>query len=232
MDLRRLRVVNIRWTRRRLPGLLRAARPAITNRVGRIFKWAVENELVPASVLHGLQAVSGLRYGRSEAREIEPVKPVPDAFVDAVLPHVAPQVAAMIQLQRITGMRSGEVTIMRGCDITIPCEHGHIYPHDDKLLGVATNRRGSKCRKLTELPGVTVRQDGTDGINCIFEVSQSPQVAAIVHPRRTRRLTAVEKEASIARLAKYRFPSAAQSDSDADSRDGAAEVTNQRLPSG
>jgi integrase len=42
---------------------------------------------------------------------------VNDAFVDAVLPHVSPVVGAMIQLQRITGMRSGEVTSMRGCDL-------------------------------------------------------------------------------------------------------------------
>jgi hypothetical protein len=57
-------------------------------RVRRIFKWGVENELVPSSVLHGLQAVAGLQYGRTEAKESNPVKPVPEAFVDAVLPHV------------------------------------------------------------------------------------------------------------------------------------------------
>jgi integrase len=70
-------------------------------------------------VLHGLQAVAGLRAGRSGARETEPVKPVPDAFVDAVLAFVSPQVGAMIELQRITGMRSGEVNTMRACDINI-----------------------------------------------------------------------------------------------------------------
>ncbi len=86
-------------------------------RVRRIFKWGVENELVPSSVLHGLQAVAGLQYGRTEAKESEPVKPVPKAFVDAVLPHVARPVAAMIELQRLTGMRSGEAVVMRGCDI-------------------------------------------------------------------------------------------------------------------
>ena len=90
-----------------------------TNRIRRIFKWAVENEIVPASVIHGLQAVSGLKYGRSDARETEPIKPVPDAYVDAVLPYVAAQVAAMLNLQRVTGMRSGEVTIMRACDINM-----------------------------------------------------------------------------------------------------------------
>jgi integrase len=87
------------------------------NRIRRAFKWGVENELVPPSVLQALQAVAPLRYGRTEARETEPVRPVPDAYVDAVLPIVAPQVAAMIRLQRLTGMRPGEAVIMRGMDL-------------------------------------------------------------------------------------------------------------------
>lgn len=103
------------------------------------FKWATENELVPPSVLHGLQSVAGLRRGRTDARESEPVKPVPDAFVDAVIPYVSRQVGAMIELQRITGMRSGEVTAMRAADLNTggqvweytPAEHktahhGHV----------------------------------------------------------------------------------------------------------
>lgn len=87
------------------------------NRIRRVFKWGVENELVPSSVLHGLQAVSGLKLGRCSVRETEPVKPVPDAIVAATC-EVAPRVvASMIQLQRLSGMRPGEVVIMRTKDI-------------------------------------------------------------------------------------------------------------------
>lgn len=86
-------------------------------RIKRIFRWAVENELVQAEIHHGLQAVRGLARGRSQARESAPVKPVPDTFVDAVQSHVSPQVWAMVQLQRYTGMRPGEVCVMRTCDI-------------------------------------------------------------------------------------------------------------------
>lgn len=86
-------------------------------RIKRMFKWACENELVPATVYHGLTCVSGLRFGRSEAHETEPVKPVPDELVDEVLKHAPSAIGAMIQLQRLTGMRPGEVTIMRACDI-------------------------------------------------------------------------------------------------------------------
>lgn len=96
------------------------SRGVVNNHVGRVkrmFRWATENELVPPHVYQGLQAVGGLRQGRSAARETQPIQPVDDALVDETIKHVSPQVAAMIQLQRYTGMRPGEVVIMRGCDL-------------------------------------------------------------------------------------------------------------------
>ncbi len=87
------------------------------NRIRRVFKWGVENELVPPSVLHGLQAVSPLKRGRCQVRETAPVIPVPDELIDAVLRVAPSQIAAMIELQRLTGMRPGEVVLMRGCDL-------------------------------------------------------------------------------------------------------------------
>ncbi|MBI3836604.1 MAG: hypothetical protein HY288_01550 [Planctomycetia bacterium] len=97
-------------------GLARRTINHTMNRIRRIFKWATENQLLEPSALHGLRAVAGLRYGRSGARETEAVKRVHETFVEAVLPHVSPQVAAMLQLQRVTGMRSGEV-----CKAYRPC---------------------------------------------------------------------------------------------------------------
>lgn len=88
-----------------------------TQRIVRAFKWAAENELVPASVWHALRAVDGLKKGRSRARETAPVKPVLDEHIAAVLPHVLPPVAAMIQVQRLTGMRPGEVVTMCSGDL-------------------------------------------------------------------------------------------------------------------
>jgi len=98
-------------------GLARSNVNRQITRVRHIFKWAAGNELVPVEVVEALRCVAGLRYGKSQAKETEPIQPVPDAFVDAVLPFVAPQVAAMIELQRVTGMRSGEVCQLRACDI-------------------------------------------------------------------------------------------------------------------
>jgi integrase len=87
------------------------------NRIRRIFKWGVERELVDPSVLQGLQSVAPLKEGRSKARESERVKPVDQKYIDAVLTVVTRQVQAMIRLQLVTGMRPGEVILMRGIDI-------------------------------------------------------------------------------------------------------------------
>jgi len=109
-----LKAVRQRWVD---GGLSRKHINMRINRIRRIFKWGVENELVPSSVLHALQAVAPLKRGRTTAPESEPIRPVPDEHVDAVLPKVSRQVAAMIDLQRLTGMRPGEVVIMRPCDV-------------------------------------------------------------------------------------------------------------------
>jgi hypothetical protein len=98
-------------------GLCRTNVNCRIGRIKRVFKWAVENEMIPANVFHGLQAVSGLKAGRSGVRESDPVKPVPEELVNATLPFVSRQVGAMIRLQQITGMRPGEVVVMRGVDM-------------------------------------------------------------------------------------------------------------------
>jgi integrase len=77
----------------------------------------VENELVPPSVFHGLQAVAGLRLGRCTARESKPIKPVPEAFIAVARPHMPPQVRAMVDLQLLTAMRPGETCLMRAIDL-------------------------------------------------------------------------------------------------------------------
>jgi len=87
------------------------------SRIRLMFKWAVENELLKTNVYHGLQAVSGLKYGRSKAKERKPIKPVPDEVIERTLGKLTPTVKAMVELQRLTGMRPGEVCIMRRRDI-------------------------------------------------------------------------------------------------------------------
>lgn len=78
-------------------------------RIRRMFKWAASEELVPAAVFHGLATVTGLKKGRTEARETEPVPPAPDADVNATAAVLPPTLAAMVRLQRLAGMRPAEV---------------------------------------------------------------------------------------------------------------------------
>ena len=111
------------------------SRGVVNRRVGRIkraFKWAVAKELVPPSVFHGLQAVAGLSFGRTTARETEPIRPIADLYVAVVLSFVTPHVAAMIMLQRLTGMRAGEVVVMRPGDIDTAGEVWIYEPFDHK----------------------------------------------------------------------------------------------------
>lgn len=87
------------------------------NRIRRVFKWGVENQLVPGEVLYALRAVAPLKRGRTDAPESPGVKPVPEAHVNAAMKHLPPTVQTMVQLQLLTGMRPGELVIMRSIDI-------------------------------------------------------------------------------------------------------------------
>ncbi len=87
------------------------------NRIKRIFKWAVSEELVPSHVLEGLRSVNGLLQGRTTAHETEPVRPVAWEHVTPVLPLVSSPVATMIQVQYLTAMRPCEVVQLRAEDI-------------------------------------------------------------------------------------------------------------------
>lgn len=88
-------------------------------RITRMFRWAVSEGLVKPDALVSLQALSGLKAGRTDAREPGKIKPVPNADVEAIRPHVSPVVMAMIDLQKLTGMRPSEVVGLRTSDIDV-----------------------------------------------------------------------------------------------------------------
>ncbi len=88
-------------------------------RVKQVFRWAVAQEMIPAYIYHGLQTVSGLKRGRSNAKESAPVSPVAQAHIDAVLPHLSRQLKAVVRLQLLTGARPGEILAIRPVDIDV-----------------------------------------------------------------------------------------------------------------
>jgi integrase len=127
-------------------------RKSINRNIGRIrqaFRWAAERERIDAALWQRLGVVQGLRRGQGGR---ETAKPAPLAWqaVKRLEGHVAAQVWAMVALQWHTGMRPGEVVIMRTADI----ETGgpiwlfrpsvHKTEHHDRDRVVAIGPRGQK----------------------------------------------------------------------------------------
>jgi len=109
----------LRATRQRMidANLSRCSANKYTGRIVRMFRWAAEIELIQAGVWSELQSLTGLKAGRSTVKETAPVEPVEDAIVDKTLPELSPTIAAMVKLQRATGMRPNEVCQVRPGDI-------------------------------------------------------------------------------------------------------------------
>lgn len=83
-------------------------------RIRRIFSYAVENELIPASVLTGLQTVKALESGRTAAPDYRPRKALPQEQIDAVKAKVNERTADMMELAILTAARPGELVMLTG----------------------------------------------------------------------------------------------------------------------
>lgn len=134
-ELRDGMIADLDWSRKHINKQI--------GRIVRMFKWGAEKELVAPHVPMALRALTGLKRGRSAARETRGVACVSDAIVEATLPHLPPVVAAMVRLQRLTGARPGEICSLRPCDVDrsgdvwlyMPAEHK--TEHRDKLRVIA-----------------------------------------------------------------------------------------------
>jgi integrase len=96
------------------------AREHVNEQVGRVrrcFRWGVEMELVPGTVLLGLDAVAPLKKGRTAARETVKVPPVDRERVWATLPHLSPLFRALVLLHWHCGCRAEDAVVMRPCDL-------------------------------------------------------------------------------------------------------------------
>ncbi len=95
----------------------RATVNANVSRLKRMFRWAAENELIPVTIYQAVATVTGLKKGRSVAKEPKIVRPVGDAAIDAAIPYMPKPIGTMVRLQRLTGSRPGELCILRPCDV-------------------------------------------------------------------------------------------------------------------
>lgn len=115
------------------------------------FSWAVSNELIPAEKMKGLREVKSLKAGKSKAKESAKVRGVKDAVIDATLPFMPPMIAMAVQLQRLTGMRSGKLLAMRTADIDRSSADWVYTPRRHKTLHLDHERPiflGPKCQDL------------------------------------------------------------------------------------
>jgi integrase len=87
------------------------------SRIKSVFKWGVRKKLVGAAQYGELTTVEGLEFGRSDARETEPIRQVAPEFVEAVIPFLSDQVAAIARLQILCGARPGELCSMTTAEI-------------------------------------------------------------------------------------------------------------------
>ncbi len=91
------------------------ARNTVNRSVGRIrrlFRFGVANEIVSADVLAKLVTMSPLLAGRTTAPDLPPRHAVDQANIDAVRKLVKPLGRDLIDLQLLTGSRSGELVML------------------------------------------------------------------------------------------------------------------------
>jgi len=117
-----------------------------------IFKWAASHELVSASIYEQLATVEPLKRG--EARETEPVRPVPRSAVRSVRPHLSRPVRALIRLQLLTGARAGELVTLRPVDLDTSekvwtySPSGHKTAHHDKARTIYFGPRAQRILSM------------------------------------------------------------------------------------
>lgn len=125
---------------------LRYARSFVNKTIGRIkrfFRWCSKHEHVPPLLYHELDAVDPVMPGRYGARETDPVEPVKWDVACQIVPYVSPQIAAMIQVQYLCGMRPQDVCIMRRFDIDTSGDIWFYRPYQHK--GTWAGRRMVKA---------------------------------------------------------------------------------------
>ena len=102
-------------------------------RIKRMFRWGVSKELIPVESYQRLQTVTGLKRGKSNAVEKDPILPIEDAIVNATIEYVNETVADMIRFQQLTGCRPGEVCSMRPGDIDRTNDVWQYWPESHKM---------------------------------------------------------------------------------------------------
>ena len=89
---------------------------------------------------------------------------------------------------------------------TIPCKYGVIWPYGRQQLAICIDYHDQIANRVRALPGVWVLLDGDREKTFVFDVQMFKQVAAIVKPRKRKKLSSEQKNACSDRLRGHRFP--------------------------
>ncbi len=109
----------LRQPNKRFPGEL-LSRSYVNSLIGcvqTVWTWLADKGLVPDERAAGIAGMRGLRKGCG-GRELPAVLGVADVYVDRTLPHLNYVVRAMVQVQRLAGLRPAEVCSLRVCDLS------------------------------------------------------------------------------------------------------------------
>ncbi|MDR0327357.1 MAG: site-specific integrase [Planctomycetaceae bacterium] len=178
-----------------------------TQRIVSLFEWGVENELVLETTWRTLQAVKSLPDGAPGTFDHPEREEVPDNVIKATLPFMPPMLRAMVKIQRLTGMRPGEVFRMRVGDIDRSRGNGLWYyiPGSYKtseFVGKIVFPLGKPEQEL-----LAPYLEGKTGVQAVF----SPRTAqaernAVKRANRKTKLTPLQMAREEARTAKpYRY---------------------------
>ena len=118
-SVRDLMVQNGRLCRKTINGFV--------TRLVRVFAWGCEEEWVDANVAGALKMIKHLPQGELGTFDHKEREPVPDDVIRRTLPFMPPTLRAMVQLQRILGLRPNEIFKMRVGDIDTTRGNGLWY---------------------------------------------------------------------------------------------------------
>ena len=90
---------------------------AQVRRLKRAFRWAVSEELIPVGALTALECVGSIGKGRTAAKETSPIKPAIWDAVVALRPFLDRVIWDMVEVQWLSGIRSGEMCAMSTIDL-------------------------------------------------------------------------------------------------------------------
>jgi integrase len=114
MTPKRLRALRLKLVQK---GWCRNVVNRQTNRLRLPFVWGARENLFPPEITHALMTVRCLKPTECGVRDTAQRQPAFWAEVQKVAPHCTPAVGAMLQLQWLTGCRSGEIRALRVRDL-------------------------------------------------------------------------------------------------------------------